>query len=61
MIIFKKYHEEKKIMKTTFAKQKENLSKSFEDLERIRDVLNNGECVYTSWAAYSKKREALEK
>lgn len=60
MRIFKKYHEEHKIIKTTFAKQKKNLSKSFKDLEQIRDTLNKGECVYTSWAAYSKKREVLE-
>lgn len=61
MRIFKKYHEKHKIIKTTFAKQKKDLSKSSKHLEQIRDTLNRGECVHTSRATYSIKKEALEK
>lgn len=61
MRIYKKYHEEHKVIKTTFAKQRKNLSKSPKHLEQIRDTLNRGECVRTARATYSIKKETLER
>jgi hypothetical protein len=60
MIIYKKYHEGKRIIKTTFRKQEDNLSRRFKNLDIAREELKRGEPVSTYWALYSVNKEDLK-